>query len=181
MRIISGTHRGRHIEPGKQFTARPTTDFAKENLFNILATRLDFESLNVLDLFAGTGSISYEFVSRGCPVVHAVEMDNRHASFIRKTIEALNMEKNLRIVRMSAFQFIKSAHHSYDVIFADPPYDLKDIETIPDLVLNSNLMAPNAVFILEHGKSIHFLSHPNIVDAREYGSVRFSFFKKPDE
>ncbi len=178
MRIIGGSFRGRHFDPGSKFTARPTTDFAKENLFNILGSRLDFETLHVLDLFSGTGSISLEFVSRGAPLVHAVESDPRHAAFIRKTIDTLQIADRMRVVRINAFQFIKSATHPYNVIFADPPFDMKEAEALPDLILASRLLATDGVFILEHGRSKLFFEHPNLVDAREYGSVRFSFFKK---
>lgn len=178
MRIIGGSFRGRHFDPGSKFTARPTTDFAKENLFNILASRLDFETMHVLDLFSGTGSISLEFVSRGAPLVHAIESDHRHAAFIRKNIETLQIPDRMRVVKINAFQFIKTATHAYDVIFADPPFDMKEAEALPDLILSSCLLAPDGVFILEHGRTKEYLLHPNLVDAREYGSVRFSFFKK---
>ncbi len=178
MRVISGSLRGRHIDPGSKFTARPTTDFAKENLFNILASRLEFDSLHVLDLFSGTGSISLEFVSRGCPMVHAIESNPKHAAFIRTTIDTLEISDQMRVVRINAFQFIRSATQAYNVIFADPPFDMKEAEGLPDLILSSRLMAPDGVFILEHGRSKEYLQHPNLVDAREYGSVRFSFFKK---
>lgn len=175
MRIISGNHRGRTILPDKFFVARPTTDFAKEGLFNILANQIDFETLSVLDLFSGTGSISYEFASRGARNVDAVELDARYASFIVKTAGTLKMS-NLRVIRHEVGHFIKICKTQYDIVFADPPYDLKWLPEIPDMILSAGLVSPGGWFILEHPKSVSFADHPALDMHRKYGNVHFSFF-----
>ncbi len=175
MRIISGSHRGRMIHPGKEFTARPTTDTAKESLFNILANSFDIEEVDVLDLFAGTGSISYEFASRGCKLIEAVEINYKHATFIHKTKTELKFDQ-LRLVRTNAFQYLKTCYRKFDIIFADPPYDMDEIETLPDIIISKGLLKDGGVFILEHPKNLNFSKHANLSDHRAYGSVNFSFF-----
>ena len=165
------------LHPGKDFEARPTTDFAKESLFNILNNSYDFEELEVLDLFAGTGSISFEFASRECRHVDTVEMSAKHAAFIQKTAKELNFAQ-LRLYKLNAFVFLKTCKLKYDVVFADPPYDMEGVETLPELVLERGaLLKPDGIFILEHAKKISFSKHPNLVEHRSYGSVNFSFFK----
>lgn len=159
------------------FKARPTTDFAKENLFNVLCNYIDFEDdISALDLFAGTGSISIELVSRGCNQVISVEKDRDHHSFICKIMKEVKSDKCLPI-RGDAFKFIKGTRQQFDFIFADPPYDLKELNTIPALVFENNLLKEDGLFVLEHGKNDNFESHPNFVERRVYGSVNFSFFK----
>ena len=177
MRIIGGELKGRLFKPGKNFKARPTTDFAKENLFNILNNRIDFEDTKVLDLFAGTGSISFEFVSRGCQSVTTVEMDHVHYAFISSVIKQLKMEEVIRLLRYDVLKFIPSCTETYDLIFADPPYEMKSLKEIPDLILRHKLINPDGLLILEHGKTDNFASHPNLVQQRVYGSVHFSFFQ----
>ncbi len=177
MRIIGGEFKGRLFNPGKNFKARPTTDFARENLFNILNNRIDFEETKVLDLFSGTGSISFEFASRGCLSVTAVEMDHVHYAFISSIIQSLNIGKIIRLLRYDVLKFIPSCTEQYDLIFADPPYQMKTLKEIPDLVLNHNLLSKDGIFILEHGKSDDFTRHPNLFEQRVYGSVHFSFFR----
>lgn len=177
MRIISGKYRGKHIIPDKQFEARPTTDAAKESLFNVLATRYDFEELEVLDLFAGTGSISYEFASRGALRIDAVESNFKHLSFIQKTARDLNFDQ-LHPVKTNVFLFLRNCMHKYDIIFADPPYEMEGVETLPDLIMGKDILKEEGVFILEHSKKMNFFNHPDIVDHRTYGSVNFSFFKR---
>ena len=177
MRIIGGELKGRLFKPGKNFKARPTTDFARENLFNILNNRIDFEEITVLDLFAGTGSITFEFASRGCKSVTAVEIDHVHYAFISSVIQQLKVEKTVRLLRYDVLKFIPRCTEKYDLIFADPPYQLSSLKEIPDLVLKHELMNAGGLFILEHGKSDNFASHPNLVEQRVYGSVHFSFFK----
>ncbi len=177
MRIIGGEFKGRLFKPGKNFKARPTTDFAKENLFNILNNRIDFEETKVLDLFAGTGSISFEFASRGCLSVTSIEIDHVHYAFISSVIKQLEMAKIIRLLRYDVLKFIPSCTETYDLIFADPPYEMKLLKEIPDLVLKYKLINPNGLLILEHGKSDNFASHPNLIQQRVYGSVHFSFFQ----
>ena len=178
MRIIGGSYKSRVFRPGKNFKARPTTDFARENLFNILENRYDFETKKILDLFSGTGSISFEFVSRGCPDVTCVESDRFHYQFINSVIEALGIKRELKALNVDAFRFIDRSPGSFDLIFADPPYELKRIAEIPDLILNTNLLSNEGLLILEHGKTNDFSHHPLFRELRKYGSVHFSFFSR---
>lgn len=161
----------------RSFKARPTTDFAKENLFNVLSNHLDFEEggVEALDLFAGTGSISVELLSRGCTQVVSVEKDREHYAFICKVMQELKAV-NWLPVRADVFKFVKSTHRCFDLVFADPPYELKNLETLPDLVLGNGLLKPGGLFVLEHGKKNHFEAHPCFIEHRSYGSVNFSFF-----
>jgi 16S rRNA (guanine966-N2)-methyltransferase len=176
LRIISGRYKGRRIDPPAGFTARPTTDYARESLFNILNNRIDFEAVNVLDLFAGTGSISYEFASRGTPEIHLVEKDPRHISFIRKMVEQMKLE-NIKPIHIDVKAFLKTCRFKYDIIFADPPYDLRWLGDIPDLVAEAEIMKDDGFFILEHPKNFSFNNHRSFFEHRNYGSVNFSFFK----
>lgn len=177
MRIISGTYKGRAINPPTNLRARPTTDFAKENLFNVLSNLVDFEACDVLDLFAGTGSISYEFASRGARSVTAVEINPVHHNFIRKTARELGIE-NLYAVKANVFLYLKSCNKQFDVIFSDAPYDLSGSEEVIRLVLENGLLRPEGFLIFEHSKNLNFSSHPNFWQSRRYGSVNFSFIKK---
>ncbi len=177
MRIISGQYKGRAINPPKNLRARPTTDFAKENLFNVLQNLVDFEACDVLDLFAGTGSISYEFASRGVRSVTSVEINAVHHNFIRRTAQELGI-RNLYAVKANAFLYVKSCPKQFDLIFSDAPYDLEQSEAIIPLVLESNLLREEGIFIFEHSKEKDFSDHPRFWQLRSYGSVQFSFFKK---
>jgi 16S rRNA (guanine966-N2)-methyltransferase len=178
MRIIGGTFKSRIFKPGKYFKARPTTDFARESLFNILDNRYDFEDKNVLDLFSGTGSISFEFVSRGCQNVTCVELDRFHYNFICSVIDKLDIKLSMKALNVDVFKFIGSSLERFHIIFADPPYELKRLANIPDLILNGNLLFDSGLLILEHGKSSDFSLHPSFRELRTYGSVYFSFFIK---
>ena len=180
MRIITGTYKGRHFDIPRSFKARPTTDFAKENIFNVMNGYVDFDGATALDLFAGTGSISLELLSRGCRQVVSVEMDRDHAAFIRQCVQKLNC-KNHILIRGDVFRFLKSCHQQFDIIFADPPYALPTLAEIPDLVFHHDLLKPGGLFVFEHGKQNEFARHPNYVEHRAYGSVNFSLFKKPLE
>lgn len=175
MRIISGKYRGKIIHPPKNFKARPTTDLAKESLFNILINRYDIENIAVLDLFSGTGSISYEFASRDCPVVHLVENDFKNFAFIIKTIAELGFDQ-IRATQANVRSYLSTCRTKYDIIFADPPYDLGWLGELPDLVLEQEFLKPGGVFILEHPRSISFAGHTSLREHRQYGSVNFSFF-----
>ena len=178
MRIIGGEFKSRIFKPGKNFKARPTTDFARENLFNILDNRYDFEHKKILDLFSGTGSISFEFVSRGCQNVTSVELDRFHYQFICSVTEKLGIKRLIKVLNVDVFKFVRHSSEHYDLIFADPPYELKEIESIPDLILNSTLLNNEGLLILEHGKTIDFSIHPQFRELRKYGSVHFSFFSR---
>ncbi len=180
MRIVSGSHRGRSFHPPKNIKARPTTDMAKEGLFNVLNNHFYFEDLKVLDLFAGTGSISYEFASRGCPSIIAVEKKAQHAAFIKKTTTELQF-KQLKVVQQDVFRFLKFPTSKFDIIFADPPYDMASIETLPDLILKNQLLKNTGWFILEHSAKTSFSKHPNFINHRNYGHVNFSFFALKNE
>lgn len=183
MRIITGKYKGRHFEIPRSFKARPTTDFAKENIFNVLNGYIDFEEAVALDLFSGTGSITLELLSRGCSQVVSVELDRDHHRFIQECIKKLTANgqqstaNTVIPIRGDVFRFIKSCHQQFDFIFADPPYALKELPTIPDLVFEKNLLKDDGVFVLEHGKDYEFSAHPHFVEHRSYGSVNFSLFK----
>ena len=176
MRIISGIFKGRRIFPPRNITARPTTDFAKESLFNLLNNRMDLEDIDVLDLFAGTGGISIECVSRGCREAVSVELAQRQADFIRKITNELKI-KNLTLIRGDVFKYVASTKKQFDFIYADPPYDLPTLETIPDLIFEHELLKEDGLFILEHSAKNDFSTHPHFVEHRKYGNVNFSFFE----
>ena len=177
MRIISGKYRGRAINPPKNLKARPTTDFAKENLFNILTNLVDFEQCDVLDLFAGTGSISYEFASRGAKSVTSVEINAVHHNFIRNTAKSLGAD-NIFAVKANVFLYLRSCTKSFDIIFSDAPYDLEGLDQVVGLVLDGGRLNDGGIFIFEHSDKYNFENHPLFWQSRSYGSVQFSLFKK---
>jgi 16S rRNA (guanine(966)-N(2))-methyltransferase RsmD len=176
MRIISGSHKGRNIVPPHNFRARPTTDFAKENLFNILNNIVDIAELEVLDLFAGTGSISFEFASRGAKKIDTVELNGIHHAFIRQTADKLGFEQ-IHTIKSDALNFILFCSATYDIIFADPPYEMSDVDKIPDTIFKHNMLKENGLFIIEHSNKYDFGSHLRFYDSRHYGSVNFTFLK----
>lgn len=175
MRIVGGRLKGRAIVPPRNLRARPTTDFAKENLFNVLSNMVDFEQCDVLDLFAGTGSMSYEFASRGVSSVTSVEINAVHHNFIKDTAAKLGID-NLFPVKANVFLYLKSTPKRYDIIFSDAPYDLAGAETVVDLVFERDLLKPEGVFIVEHSKGKDFSKHSRFLQQRNYGSVQFSLF-----
>ena len=210
MRIITGIYKGRRFDIPRTFKARPTTDFAKENIFNVLNSYIDLEGVRALDLFAGTGSISLELLSRGCSQVVSVEADRDHARFIGECVRKIGVT-NHQLIRGDVFRYLKSAQKSstltrgsaalpaaqqpytaegpytpqsglargsaaFSFIFADPPYALPNLPDIPDLVLQSGILAPGGVFVFEHGKQNDFSSHPCFREHRAYGSVNFTIF-----
>lgn len=178
MRIIGGKFKGRRFNPpADNWPTRPTTDFAKEALFNILNNLLDFESVKVLDLFGGTGSHSYEFISRGCEDVTYVDKFPGAVQFVRKTAQQLSIEKQLHIVQMDVFRFLEHATAKFDYIFAGPPYALPTIDTIPDLIFEKDLLLPDGLFVLEHNPFHDFIDHPHLTDIRKYGKTILSFFR----
>ena len=177
MRIIGGRLRGANILPPKNYKARPTTDFAKEGLFNVIGNEYEFEDLAVLDLFAGTGSIGLEFLSRGASVVDAVEMNPENAAFIRRTASSLGAGPGYSVVHCNVFDFLEICTRKYDIIFADPPYALESLDAIPDKVLSRDILHPDCYFILEHPAEYSFKGHPRFVKEKKYGNVHFSFFK----
>lgn len=177
MRVITGKYKGRHFEVPRNFKARPTTDFAKENLFNVLNGYMDFEEEPIaLDLFAGTGSITIELLSRGCGRVVSVERDPQHFAFIVRILDTLKAD-NCFPLRTDVFRYISKCNERFDFIFADPPYALKDLEELPDMILSGGLLKDGGLFVLEHGKTNVFTMHECFVEHRSYGSVNFSFFR----
>jgi 16S rRNA (guanine(966)-N(2))-methyltransferase RsmD len=177
MRIISGTYRGRKLHPPANLHLRPTTDFAKEALFNVLNNLVEYDSLRVLDLFAGTGSISYEFVSRGCKSVTSVDKEPRCVGYIHHTALELKMV-NLYPMKANALTFVRQSFEKWDLVFADPPYDLRELADLPELVLGGNILIPGGLFILEHPKKYDFSKLPGFEQHRNYGEVNFTFFRK---
>ena len=177
MRIVSGDFKGRRFSPPKNLRARPTTDIAKEGLFNILNNKIDFEEVNVLDLFAGTGSISFEFASRGCRNITSLEINPVNYAFMQKIIKELGIADVIHAFRFDSFKFIEKVKTKFDLIFADPPYDHKELENIPDLIFEKELLHPDGLLILEHPKDTNFKNHPCFFENRRYGHVNFSFFK----
>ena len=224
MRIITGKYKGRHFDIPRTFKARPTTDFAKENIFNVLNAYIDFDGATALDLFSGTGSITLELLSRGCASVTSVELDREHHRFIQQCLQKLQGEANqtsnllasdnrtsgldftplkgnhkvqsskfkvqrkkgnhklqtsnfkFQCIRGDVFRFVKSCKQQFDFIFADPPYALRELPQIPDLIFDKQLLSPNGVFVFEHGKDHDFSKNPHFSEHRSYGSVNFSIF-----
>ena len=177
MRIIGGEFKGRKfIPPAKNWPTRPTTDFAKEGLFNILQNRLDFSETKFLDLFGGTGNHSYEFISRGCTDVTYVDKFPGCVAFVKKTAAILGIEDRLRIIRGDVFKFVKSTGEQYDYIFAGPPYPLPTIDQIPDHVIDHQILTPGGFLVMEHNPNHDFQDHPCFLEARNYGTTIFSFF-----
>lgn len=181
MRIIRGKYGRRRFDVPTNITARPTTDFARENIFNVIENLVDFDDEpTALDLFAGTGAVSFELLSRGCRSVTSVEKANVQGRFIAKVAKELGAD-NHTLVRGDALRFIDSARQGYDIVFADPPYDMPGFAEIPGKVLASNLLKPGSVFIIEHSKAHDFSGLPHFSEHRAYGSVNFSIFIIPDE
>lgn len=178
MRIIRGKYGRRRFDVPTNITARPTTDFARENIFNVLENLVDFEGKTALDLFAGTGAVSFEFLSRGCASVTAVEKASTQYNFIRSVAQKLG-DSNLRLIRGDVLRFIASASTPYDIIFADPPYDMQGFGEIPAKVLDSNLVKPGTIFVMEHSARYDFSALPHFNEHRAYGSVNFSIFIIP--
>lgn len=177
MRVIGGKLRGQAILPPQGYKARPTTDFAREGLFNILNSEYEFEDLKVLDLFGGTGAISFEFASRGAGRVWCVEMARENATFIKREAERLKIG-NVTVVRDNVFDFLGICRERFDLIFADPPYSMEGLEALPDRVLGKGLLVKGNYFILEHGGEASFAGHPCFVKERAYGRVHFAFFEE---
>ncbi len=175
MRIIRGRYQRRQINAPASLPVRPTTDMGKESLFNILENFVDFESVRALDLFSGTGNISYELVSRGCLAVTAVDKDNGCVRFIRETATKLQMNE-LMVVSADVFTFLKNHKTKYDLIFADPPYDCTEYERLISLVLDNDMLNENGTFIVEPDRMHDFSNHPRFKDHRKYGKVNFTFF-----
>ena len=175
MRIIGGSLKGRRFSPPRHFKGRPTTDFGREGLFNLLRSRLELDGIEALDLFAGSGAVSYELASRGAVSVTAIEQDSGACRYIQK--QALDFGLNaIRVVRADVFAFLGRAMTQYELVFADPPYTDPRLETLSDLVREAGLVAKGGLFILEHGDRRDFSAAEGFVEMRKYGHVHFSFF-----
>lgn len=175
MRIIGGEYKSRRFSPPKNFPSRPTTDFAKEALFNILENKIDFEDTKVLDLFAGTGNISVEFLSRGSKDVLSIDSNFISFKFMKKTFYDL-AEPKWKILKQDVFKFIPKLELKFDLIFADPPFGLKGVEDLPDIIFKNEILIEDGILIIEHGRETNYEEHPNFHEIRKYGGVNFSFF-----
>ena len=178
MRITGGQWKGRRPKIAKGFQGRPTTDFGREGLFNLLNSRVDLEGLTVLDLFAGTGMVALEFLSRGSEAVTSVEQNPGAVRGIATLIRDWEIE-GWQVIRADAVQFIRKSLTQYDLVFADPPYDLPHLDALPEAVLKGTLLVPGGWFILEHGERTDVSRKPHYVETRKYGHVHFSLFHLP--
>jgi 16S rRNA (guanine(966)-N(2))-methyltransferase RsmD len=176
MRIISGKHKGRKIKAPVIEEIRPTTDFAKTGLFNVLNNFIDYEQVSVLDLCTGFGNIALEFASRGAVLVDAVDVHPQAIRFIKNFSSAIQLPVN--VYQSDVIQFLKRCYQKYDIIFADPPFDAIDIlDDVMNIVTERKLLKPNGIIIFEHNDKVNFSGHPYLFDERKYGKVRFSFFR----
>ena len=181
MRIIAGNLRGRRLNPPQNLPVRPTTDMARESLFNILNNYVDYEDCAVMDLFAGTGAVSLEFVSRGAREVTSIDINAQCTDFIKQSASQFGV-KNLHVVRADVFDLLKRANRKFDIVFADPPYALEELATLPNLVFERQVLTDDGIFILEHPREFQFEEHPHFWQPRNYGKVNFTFFaNKLDE
>ena len=176
MRIIGGIHKGRRLTPPKLDGVRPTTDFARESLFSLIENRIDIDGINALDLCCGTGAISFELASRGAESVIAVDKNVKMLTFIKQQATELNL--TISTMKADIFKWLKTARGNFDLIFVDPPYQIKNYQDIPTLVFGSNLVADDGWLIIEHPRELDFSNHPHFESLRTYGAVHFSFFTK---
>ncbi len=181
MRIVGGSFGGRRFSPPARIPARPTTELAKEGLFNMLNNSIDIEGIKTLDLFGGTGSISYELASRGATDLTLVERDSVTIDFIKKTTKELGIENILQIIRSDVFKFMKVCTDKFNFIFAGPPYALQNIDDLPLQVFEKKLLLPGGIFVLEHTPRNDYQKHPNFSRMKNYGTTVFSFFTQPAE
>ncbi len=180
MRIVSGKYKGRKFNPPKNLPVRPTTDFAKEGLFNVLRNRIDLENTKILDLFTGTGNMSFEFVSRGASSLKAVDQSRSCLQFIEKVCKEHSISE-IHTIKADALKYLRKEEQAFDLIFADPPYVYKESEELVDLCFQKALLKERGYFILEHGKDQNFEKHPNFQFAKKFGNVNFTFFANIEE
>lgn len=181
MRIVGGMFGGRRFSPPARIPARPTTEVAKEGLFNILSNSIDLEGIKTLDIFGGTGSITYELASRGAADLTIVERDPTTVAFINKTIRELGIEEKVHVIRSDVFKFLSQQNERYDFIFAGPPYALQNIDDLPLIVFDKNMLLPGGLFILEHTPRNDYQKHPRFSRMKNYGTTVFTFFTQPNE
>lgn len=175
MRIISGSLKGRRLNPPANLPVRPTTDMAKEGLFNILNNYVDYEDCDVMDLFAGTGSVALEFVSRGARTVTAVDINGPCTDFMKQSAARFSVS-NMHVVRADVFDLLKRAYKRFDIIFADPPYAHEQLRQLPDMIFDKGLLCDDGIFVLEHPREYDFTGHRHFWQHRAYGKVNFTFF-----
>lgn len=175
MRIIGGRYKGKKFNPPKNFKSRPTTDFAKEALFSILHNSFNIENVDVLDLFSGTGSISFEFCSRGCNCLIAVEKVTPYTVYTQKIFDQLGFDQ-AKVFNKDVFKYLESCNQKFDIIFADPPFDFPDYERIYHLVMEKQLLSDTSFLIIEHSENNDFSHLPHFTKLKKYGKVHFSFF-----
>lgn len=180
MRIIGGTLRGLRLNPPKNLPVRPTTDLAKEALFNILLNQIEFEGIKVLDLFSGTGNISLEFASRGAAEVISVDRSIHCVNYLKDTSRQHKLNQ-VKVYKEDVFKYLQIETEQYDLVFADPPYDLNRIPDIPKIVFERNILLPGALLIVEHQSMQNISQHPAFVEQRKYGHSSFSFFRNPTD
>lgn len=178
MRIISGSFKGKKIIAPASLPVRPTTDFAKEALFNVLNNHYDFDEISVLDLFSGIGSIGLEFVSRGSQRVVSVDIHPDCVKFLSETIKKMNLDDKFTVIRSDTFEFLKRASQGFDVVYLDPPYDFvqSQYNELIELIESNNFLNPGGELIVEHPRNIDFKNHVHLLQSRKYGKVHFSFF-----
>ena len=181
MRIIGGEFRGRRFTPPAKTPARPTTDIAKEGLFNTLNNMIDFEGIKTCDIFGGTGSISYELASRGAADLTLIELDRGNINFIKRTVSELGVADRFNIIKGEVFRFMKQSTQQYDFIFAGPPYALQNIDEIPELLFEKEMLAADGIFVLEHTPRNDYQDHPRFLKMKNYGTTVFSYFTQPSE
>ena len=178
MRIIGGSAAGLRLNPPQNLPVRPTTDLAKEALFNILNNKIDIEELNCLDLFAGTGNITFELASRGAKQVDSVDIHGKCILYIEQSAKKMNFSQ-IKTRKADVFKFIKSATTSYDLIFADPPYDIDQLPQLASLILDANLLIKGGLLIIEHPSNRRLIDHVHFLETRKYGNSSFSFYSLP--
>lgn len=181
MRIVGGDFSGRKFSPPSGIPARPTTDVAKEGLFNTLENMMDIEGIKTCDIFGGTGSISYELASRGAADLTLIERDTTSINFIKKTAQAIGIENKMQIIKGDVFKFMKQNKEQYNFIFAGPPYALETIDSIPVIIFEKQMLLPNGIFVLEHTPRNDYQQHLNFLKMKNYGTTVFSFFIQPSE
>jgi 16S rRNA (guanine(966)-N(2))-methyltransferase RsmD len=179
MRIIGGSLKGLRLNPPKNLPVRPTTDLAKEALFNILQNQIEFEDIKVLDLFSGTGNISMEFASRGAAQVISVDRSIHCVNYLKDASRQHKLDQ-IKAYKEDVFKYLQIETDQYDLIFADPPYDLNKIPEIPKIVFERNILLPGALLIVEHQSMQNLSNHPSFVEQRKYGHSSFSFFRNAD-
>ncbi len=181
MRIVGGAFSGRRFNPPSGIPARPTTDVAKEGLFNTLENMMDLTEIKTCDIFGGTGSISYELASRGATDLTLIERDPASIQFIKKTAASLGIADQMKIIKGDVFKFMKHCREQYDFIFAGPPYALQNIDDLPILVFEKRMLKPEGIFVLEHTPRNDYQHHPRFQRMKNYGTTVFSFFTEPSE